>query len=623
MKPFRAAHSLIPFVFSLFMLLIPGPATAVDLTVEENTTDPSRYATIQSAIDYASFYLASNPTTTLKFTVRVLPGTYTGGIVLKNNIPVLGREIMRTFVNGGPSGVAMTANNVTGVTVQNLTFLNAQTGIAVSNASTITITNNVFVGLSGTAIQISGASSNFITNNTFYNNAVAVSRASENVFITNNIFSRNQTNISQLSTISANNITYNDFHPAPALGTVTGSNYLPDTTNPDSDPLFVAPTAALRDFHLTAGSPCIDRGDPGKFDPYSIFNSSTSTTPATNPSDIGAYGGGGAEADTIPAPVSGITSTATTATPYAIRVDWKASTNYLVGGYRVHYGPASMTYTGTDAQDSAGNSIPSPVDVGAATSLTLNSLATATFTPESPVLSPPQPRNSALVVSWSSVTGATSYTVHWGIASPSDYSKTVLGDTSTTIAPLTNGQIYKIAVTATAQSVYYIAVTAYDQSGMSLSPGVSHESALVKDYEVYSMVGPEYVSGLSNEVNGLPELLAPYPDLPNTGCFIATAAYGSADAAPVMILRTFRDRFLLATPGGRTFVRWYYAISPRISAFLNDHPALKPLVRGLLAPLVLAAAIANLSPALLGLLLIFCCFGIALLLRRYHPGIPS
>lgn len=76
-----------------------------------------------------------------------------------------------------------------------------------------------------------------------------------------------------------------------------------------------------------------------------------------------------------------------------------------------------------------------------------------------------------------------------------------------------------------------------------------------------------------------------------SGCFIATAAYGSALDSRVDTLRTFRDKYLLVNAPGRAFVKFYYRVSPDIAAYINGHPRTAILVRGLLWPLVLAAAV--------------------------------
>ena len=49
------------------------------------------------------------------------------------------------------------------------------------------------------------------------------------------------------------------------------------------------------------------------------------------------------------------------------------------------------------------------------------------------------------------------------------------------------------------------------------------------------------------------------------GCFIATAVYGSYNAPEVIILRKFRDNFLLNYFMGRIFITFYYKISPPIA----------------------------------------------------------
>ncbi len=68
-------------------------------------------------------------------------------------------------------------------------------------------------------------------------------------------------------------------------------------------------------------------------------------------------------------------------------------------------------------------------------------------------------------------------------------------------------------------------------------------------------------------------------------CFIATAAYGSSDAGDVMILREFRDRFLLTNLLGRRFVDNYYKYSPPMAEYIKDKPALKKITRLALKPL--------------------------------------
>jgi len=65
-------------------------------------------------------------------------------------------------------------------------------------------------------------------------------------------------------------------------------------------------------------------------------------------------------------------------------------------------------------------------------------------------------------------------------------------------------------------------------------------------------------------------------------CFIATAAFGSAEAPEVIALRWWRDRVLLPTLWGSLAVQIYYRISPLVSATLDRCPPLKLPVRGLL-----------------------------------------
>jgi len=72
----------------------------------------------------------------------------------------------------------------------------------------------------------------------------------------------------------------------------------------------------------------------------------------------------------------------------------------------------------------------------------------------------------------------------------------------------------------------------------------------------------------------------------HSGCFIATAAYGSLMEPHVKILREFRDRFLLGNTIGDRFVRLYYTYSPPIADFIAEHDSLRAMVRISLFPVV-------------------------------------
>ena len=55
-----------------------------------------------------------------------------------------------------------------------------------------------------------------------------------------------------------------------------------------------------------------------------------------------------------------------------------------------------------------------------------------------------------------------------------------------------------------------------------------------------------------------------------TGCYIATAVYGSYDCPQVWTLRRYRDFTLAKTRFGRAFIYVYYAISPTLVKWFGD-----------------------------------------------------
>ena len=119
---------------------------------------------------------------------------------------------------------------------------------------------------------------------------------------------------------------------------------------------------------------------------------------------------------------------------------------------------------------------------------------------------------------------------------------------------------------------YFFAITAYDVNGFE------------SDYS------DELCYNSSDD--GCPELpassarVSPSNDSEKSGCFIATAAFGSAFEPHVKILKKFRDRFLLPNKIGKKFVILYYKHSPPLSETIKNHEILKAAVRWGLLPVV-------------------------------------
>jgi hypothetical protein len=77
----------------------------------------------------------------------------------------------------------------------------------------------------------------------------------------------------------------------------------------------------------------------------------------------------------------------------------------------------------------------------------------------------------------------------------------------------------------------------------------------------------------------------------SSGCCAATAAYDTPMAEELVILRVFRDEYLITNRAGQTFTDFYYRISPRIAELITAHPVLKPMVRAVLLPAVAMSAL--------------------------------
>ncbi len=77
--------------------------------------------------------------------------------------------------------------------------------------------------------------------------------------------------------------------------------------------------------------------------------------------------------------------------------------------------------------------------------------------------------------------------------------------------------------------------------------------------------------------------------LKESKCFIATAAYHDGRAAPVMMLRRFRDRVLSRFDSGRKFIDGYYRVSPALAEWAWDKPIIRSIALKVLTPIELMA----------------------------------
>ncbi len=113
----------------------------------------------------------------------------------------------------------------------------------------------------------------------------------------------------------------------------------------------------------------------------------------------------------------------------------------------------------------------------------------------------------------------------------------------------------------------------------------------------------------------------------NSGCFIATAAFGSGMAREIRMLEDFRDRILMTHAVGRNFVKYYYRFSPPLAHFIERHDILRAVVRWTLLPIVglcwstlTLGTVPTLALVLL-FLLVPGTIGLKFIKRRRRPGL--
>ena len=131
----------------LLLLFSSQKADAITARVYSNsslytsctTTNPC-YTSVQTAIQEAT-----QASSTID-TIEIHPGTYTvANAALNKGVTIRGLETAATILNGNGAGTILTIENVTAsMSIRNLTFYSATTGVLVRNASSVNIINNIF-----------------------------------------------------------------------------------------------------------------------------------------------------------------------------------------------------------------------------------------------------------------------------------------------------------------------------------------------------------------------------------------------------------------------------------------------------------------------------------------------
>ncbi len=65
----------------------------------------------------------------------------------------------------------------------------------------------------------------------------------------------------------------------------------------------------------------------------------------------------------------------------------------------------------------------------------------------------------------------------------------------------------------------------------------------------------------------------------SSGCYIATAVYGSYTCSEVVALRRYRDDYLAKRFFGRMFIKFYYSISPTLAKHISPNSKLGGFIR--------------------------------------------
>ncbi len=205
---------------------------------------------------------------------------------------------------------------------------------------------------------------------------------------------------------------------------------------------------------------------------------------------------------------------------------------------------------------------------------------------------PPSPGSYQVMASWEgdgSYSGASSVVVPVTVTkisttiacsvSPSEVTKggsvTVSGSTSPTVPGATLTLTYKKPDATTFTRT------------VTTGSGGSYSDAYEPDAAGSWSVSASWAGDSTHE--GASSLSASFT-VKKSGCFIATATYGSELSPQVQFLRGFRDNTVLSTFAGSSFMTvfngFYYSFSPGVASTISDNGVLRKAMKVVLYPLI-------------------------------------
>ncbi|MCW2277867.1 CFI-box-CTERM domain-containing protein [Heliophilum fasciatum] len=168
-----------------------------------------------------------------------------------------------------------------------------------------------------------------------------------------------------------------------------------------------------------------------------------------------------------------------------------------------------------------------------------------------------------------------------------------------TITPLSHvaGLAQEITVTVTTENILdgtVVKAELVTAQGDSLIPAVTAVDAVVLNSTIIRLTIPDTVAEGEYKIkvtadDAVNTQSAYTISAPVDECFIATAAYGTKYDPAVVMLRQFRDQWLLTNEAGKAFVQYYYQNSPPIARFIANQEGLKTLIRFALIPAIAVA----------------------------------